>query len=84
MKIRIYEEKLIGGVGENTKPEDVNAIQLEVGIAIEYEHTNDKEMATSIALDHLTEDPEYYTKILKSGVVDEPEALKIAKGYNLI
>jgi hypothetical protein len=51
--------------------------QLEVGIAVEAEHTPDPEVAREIALDHLAEDPEYYSKLVKSGVVDEPQALRI-------
>lgn len=50
--------------------------QLEVGIAVEAEHTPDPEVAQEIAMDHIAEDPEYYTKLVKSGVVDEPKALK--------
>lgn len=51
--------------------------QLEVGKAVEAEHTPDPEVAIEIALDHLYEDPDYYTKLIKAGVVDEPEALRI-------
>ncbi len=38
--------------------------ELDKGIAIEMEHTQDKNIAAEIALDHLGEDIEYYTKIL--------------------
>lgn len=44
--------------------EDVDPHELELGIREELEHTSDIEMATQIALDHLAEDPEYYTKLL--------------------
>jgi len=71
-----YINELEGGKGENTKPEDVNADQLEVGQEVEYEHTDDDDIALDIALDHLSEDPEYYTKLVKAGLVDEPKALK--------
>ena len=46
-----------------------------VGVEVEMEHTSDKEEAKKIAMDHLKEDPHYYTKLLKAGLVDEPEAL---------
>lgn len=39
--------------------------QLEMGVKIEMEHTDSKEKATEIAMDHLWEDPSYYTKLKK-------------------
>jgi hypothetical protein len=39
--------------------------QFNMGIKVEMEHTNDKEMAKEIALDHLWEDPFYYSKLRK-------------------
>lgn len=40
--------------------------QLDMGIKIEKEHTTDRETAREIALDHLREDPNYYTKLQKA------------------
>lgn len=39
--------------------------QLEMGIPIEHEHTKDKTLATDIALQHLDEIPDYYTRLKK-------------------
>ena len=39
--------------------------QLEMGIPIEHEHTQNKELATYIALQHLDEIPDYYTRLKK-------------------
>jgi hypothetical protein len=39
--------------------------QLEKGIKVEMEHTNDEKIAKEIAMDHLWEDPNYYTKLKK-------------------
>jgi hypothetical protein len=39
--------------------------QLEMGIPIEHEHTKDKVLATDIALQHLDEIPDYYTRLIK-------------------
>ena len=39
--------------------------QLEMGIPIEHEHTRDKVLATDIALQHLNEIPDYYTRLKK-------------------
>jgi len=63
--------KLSGGVGDNTPTEQVDPNQLSIGIQIEMEHTNDVAIAQEIAMDHLTEDPEYYTKLVKAGLAKE-------------
>lgn len=42
--------------------------QLKMGISIEKEHTDDLIQCTRIALDHLEEDPIYYTKLKKAGL----------------
>ena len=39
--------------------------QLEKGIKVEHEHTTDNETATHIALHHLWELPDYYTRLKK-------------------
>ena len=39
--------------------------QLEMGIKIEHEHVTDKDTATDIALQHLDEIPDYYTRLKK-------------------
>lgn len=39
--------------------------QLEKGLKIETEHTKDKSKAREIVMDHLAEDPNYYTKLKK-------------------
>ena len=39
--------------------------QLKMGIPIEHEHTKDKDLATDIALQHLEEIPDYYTRLKK-------------------
>lgn len=62
---------LKGGVGDNTAPENVNPNELSTGIQIEMEHTNDPLVAKEIAMDHLTEDPEYYSKLVKAGLAKE-------------
>jgi len=45
--------------------EDVDPEELKMGIEIEKEHTDDLEIAKTIALQHLAEDPKYYTKLKK-------------------
>ena len=52
--------------------------QLNMGIEIEKEHTDDPAEAKKIAKDHLKEDPKYYTKLKKmeAGACDEAVAIK--------
>ena len=63
--------ELSGGVGDTTPTEKVDPNQLSIGIQIEMEHTNDLDIAQEIAMDHLTEDPEYYDKLVKAGLAKE-------------
>lgn len=63
--------KLKGGVGDATAPSEVNTAELAIGVQVEMEHTNDSNVATEIALDHLMEDPEYYSKLVKAGLAKE-------------
>jgi X-linked retinitis pigmentosa GTPase regulator len=48
---------------EHITEDDVDPDQLKRGIQIEMEHTKDKDVAKQIALDHLTEIPDYYTRL---------------------
>jgi hypothetical protein len=51
---------------------DVDPKELKKGIDVEKEHTTDIETATRIALNHLSEDPHYYTKLAKAKLEEEP------------
>ena len=64
-------ESLTGGVGDITAPSNVNTKELSIGVQVEMEHTNDDKIATEIAMDHLTEDPEYYSKLVAAGLAKE-------------
>lgn len=44
---------------------DVNAQELLLGIQVEKEHTDDENIAKMVALDHLSEIPDYYTRLKK-------------------
>jgi len=71
--IKMYEESLKGGLGDYLSPEEiaqkhgvsVKSIlqQLKMGIKVEYEHTGDKDISKEIAIDHLAEIPDYYTRL---------------------
>ncbi len=50
------------------KKHNVDISQLKSGLKVEKEHTTDFNVAAKIALDHLAEDPKYYTKLTKAGL----------------
>jgi hypothetical protein len=45
------------------KAEDADPSELREGSRHELEHTSDRRLARRIALDHLAEDPHYYSKL---------------------
>jgi len=53
---------------------DVDPKQLAMGIEVEYEHTDSPEEAKKIALDHLAEIPDYYSRLKK--MEDEAKSMK--------
>lgn len=70
------EEKLIGGYGDGKTISDLVKKyskygfnksflkkQLNMGIKVEFEHTYDPDIAKEIAMDHLAEIPDYYTRL---------------------
>jgi hypothetical protein len=57
------DQYLVGGKGDELDEEDVDEDELMMGIEVEREHTTNKKIAKEIALDHLAEDPQYYTKL---------------------
>lgn len=67
----------------NTTKIKINPHELEIGIKVEKEHTSDEKEAKKIAMDHLKEKPNYYTRLNKCKIIDEPEAKKLAKKYQV-
>jgi hypothetical protein len=58
--------------------------ELKVGTYVELEHygeERDMKGAAKIAMDHLKEDPKYYSKLWQAGLIDEPKAIELAKKY---
>jgi hypothetical protein len=64
---------LPGGKGDKLKESDVDQNELLKGIRVEREHTSDERIAKEIALDHLAEDPKYYTKLERIHVEKNPQ-----------
>lgn len=61
-------DKIQGGLADEKTPMEFDPEQLIKGLEVEMEHTDDPMVAIEIAMDHLVENPEYYT------VKDTPEA----------
>ena len=60
-----FEDQIPGGLADESSPSDFDQGQLEKGIKVEKEHTDDPSLAEEIAMDHLFEDPKYYDKLEK-------------------
>jgi hypothetical protein len=73
VNIQIDPTSLVVGAGSVARQRgftarDADPSELRMGIRHEFEHTQRPEIATLIALDHLAEDPHYYTKLARCGV----------------
>lgn len=73
------KQKITGGKGDKLNAKDVDQNELKIGIEIEKEHTTDPKLAKEIALDHLAEDPKYYTKLKKAKLEHKMSKSKIIK-----
>jgi len=58
-------DSIPGGHADSKSPKDFDSTQLALGTKHEMEHTNDPKIAQEIAMDHLSEDPNYYKKLKK-------------------
>ena len=69
-------DKIPGGLADGKKPADFPAAKLAAGVKVEMEHTSSRAIATEIAMDHLTEDLNYYSKLKQvekaGGSVSDP------------
>jgi len=71
-----FKERIPGGLPSGLQPSNFSAEALAEGIRVELEHTTSRRVATEIAMDHLTEDPLYYTKLRK---IERQKAQKAAE-----
>lgn len=58
-----FKEQIPGGMAAGKTPKDFDKKKLKEGAKVEAEHTDSKNMAKEIAMDHLTEDKKYYKKL---------------------
>lgn len=82
--IKNYVDKISGGKGDKKKPEDFDKREIIVGLYVEREHTDNLRTALEISIDHLSENPKYYTDLVNSGIVDEKKAIEAAKRFGMI
>lgn len=71
----LNEDKIKGGKSDKVSIKDIAdkfgltksniERELKLGVDIEFEHTNSKKVAKEIAMDHLVEFPDYYTRLVK-------------------
>jgi hypothetical protein len=58
-----HEDKIPGGLADKKQPKDFDKKKLAEGSKVELEHAKDKSIAIEIAMDHLSEDKDYYKKL---------------------
>ena len=68
--INIFEQKF-KTLFKPVKDLDYNENELKLGIETELEHTDNEQIATIIAKQHLAEDPKYYSKLREVHSEDE-------------
>ena len=54
---------LPGGLADDKSPQEFDPEQISMGIKVEMEHTDNPMTALEIAMDHLAEFPDYYTRL---------------------
>lgn len=75
-----YVMLLRGGKSQGLDPSSVDPEQLAAGIEVEAEHTDDPATRKKIALDHLAEDPEYYSKLQQMESADQAAVAPVEGG----
>jgi len=58
-------DSILGPGKSSTFTGEYDPEELKIGIEIEKEHTNNPKIAERIAKDHLSEIPDYYTRLIK-------------------
>ena len=73
------DEQLNEGKGKELHPNLIHPGELRMGIRVEMEHTDDIDVAKKIALDHIAENPYYYTALKLSGIENPTKPKEKAK-----
>lgn len=64
---RVDDDLIPGGKGDGHSPDEFDPMEVAMGIRHEMEHTDDPGRAQEIAIDHLIEDPRYYSDLRAAG-----------------
>lgn len=78
------KNKLVGGKGDNLSPDDFDPDEIAMGLQVEMEHTTDPDVAMEITLDHLAENPKYYSLLKKSGIDPHESHIKASSLNQLL
>jgi len=65
IETKSFKEKIPKGRSSGKNPSDFSEEQIQKGIKVELEHTDDRDLAKEIAMDHLDEFPKYYKELDK-------------------
>jgi hypothetical protein len=65
--------KVKGGKGDGADLTSFKPDQVQMGLKVEREHSPELGIRAEITADHLDEDKDYYTKLLRAGLADELE-----------
>lgn len=78
-----FRQALNGGRADDKDLKDFDPVELKKGMQVEFEHTNSRDVAREIAMDHLTEHKDYYKglKIMEDTLNEQKGAPKKDK-YN--
>lgn len=74
---RKWKDKLEGGKADDREPEEFPDEDIAIGRKVQREHTSNPDIATELAMDHLSADPDYYDKLIASGLADEEGAIDL-------
>ena len=78
----LNEVEIIKGAKDvGIQAEDVDSKEFLVGIEVEKEHSSDLAVRKTIALQHLADNPKYYSEGMRKGIFDEPAAINLYKKY---
>jgi hypothetical protein len=78
------QEFLSGGLSKGKPPKNVSKKEILRGTRVEFEHTDDLEIARKIAYDHLTEEPSYYKKLEKMEKKTKKASNENSQAYEII
>jgi len=80
-KKKVSSESLAGGNGDYRPDSDFSQKQVAKGEEIEMEHTNTPDLAREIARDHLSEIPDYYTRLeaMEEGAKEDGQFHEVEK-----